>query len=147
MRITLSDPSCWFTFPACKLSGSQNVVIADSERTRIGLATFDHQLQFWSFRADQQGSSQQVVGDVEEPFCPAPASSLPPLDPALRSLVGASLANPPPPLSLHRTCFLFVPAQLDPEKGGYLQSLLVEEPFTPGFALICDPTSLLSVAL
>lgn len=65
---------------------------ADSERTRIGLATFDAQLQFWGLRPKQQASTQHIVGETAEPFCPLPASSLPALDPALRSLVGASLA-------------------------------------------------------
>ncbi len=96
---------------------------ADSGRIRIGLATFDSQLQFWSLRADQQGSMQQVVGDVAEPFCPIPASSLPPLDPPLRSLVGASLANlplqsspfaPPPPPSPQQPCSLRCCAASDP---------------------------------
>ncbi|KAK9850464.1 hypothetical protein WJX84_009840 [Apatococcus fuscideae] len=79
------------TQAACSAVSAAIAALPDSERTRIGLATFDNQLQFWSLR----GAQQQVVGDTAEPFCPVPSSSLPALDPALRPLLADVLERIP----------------------------------------------------
>lgn len=53
---------------------------------RVGLATFDSAVQFFSLRSGLAAPAMLVVSDAERPFCPEPASLVVPLQ-ASRALV------------------------------------------------------------
>ena len=53
---------------------------------RVGLATFDSAVHFYSLRSGLAAPAMLVVPDAERPFCPEPASLVVPLQ-ASRALV------------------------------------------------------------
>ena len=52
---------------------------AGGERVRVGVATFDAAVQFYSLRAGRAAPAMLIVPDAERPFCPDPASLVAPL--------------------------------------------------------------------
>ncbi|KAK9832002.1 hypothetical protein WJX81_007680 [Elliptochloris bilobata] len=64
------------------------------ERVRVGVATFDSAVQFYSLRDGLAAPAMLVVPDAEHPFCPEPASLVVPLH-ASRALVEAALEQIP----------------------------------------------------
>ena len=59
---------------------------AGGERVRVGVATFDSAVHFYSLRSGLAAPAMLVVPDAERPFCPEPASLVVPLQ-ASRALV------------------------------------------------------------
>lgn len=50
--------------------------LAENPRNKVGIMTFDHQLQFYTLNSDKMEPTMLVLPDVEEPFVPCPKDDI-----------------------------------------------------------------------